>query len=88
MLPSDGWEYFTGCPSRTVANLLTQKLEAEGVPCQVVSRELESGVDLEYWVVVRSELAHRARWVVAQDTFEEEELAFLATGMLGSTEDQ
>ena len=57
-------------------------LEFEGVPSYVESRALSSGMESQFVVFVLKELAHRARWIVAQLPPTDAELDFLATGKI------
>ncbi|MEM6581624.1 MAG: hypothetical protein AAF699_10150, partial [Pseudomonadota bacterium] len=65
------------------ADLAAEYLSREGVPADVRQGNLEGGVISNFEVWVSSELAHRARWVLANSEFEDEELDFLATGFIG-----
>jgi hypothetical protein len=53
---------------------------AEGIPSHVVPDSTLLGQALPCRVVVDAALAHRARWVIAQRQFTDEELNLLATG--------
>jgi len=48
----------------------------------VEARALSSGIESQFVVYVLKELAHRARWIVAQLPPSDAELDFLATGKL------
>ncbi|MBI5912039.1 MAG: hypothetical protein HY848_19090 [Betaproteobacteria bacterium] len=62
-------------------------LPIEGVPSYVESRALSSGMESQFVVFVLKELAHRARWIVAQLPPTDAELDFLATGKLPGQEE-
>jgi hypothetical protein len=83
------YEEFRKFPDRGPAEALCSWLEFEGVPSYIESRALSSGVEMTFVVFVLKELAHRARWVVAQLPPSDAELDFLATGKLpGQLEDK
>jgi hypothetical protein len=80
------WEtvvYLTDVP---VAEVLAQRLADEGVLSRVVSDPPLLGEGRNCAVQVPSELAHRARWLLAQAQFTDAELNYLATGELGPAE--
>ena len=58
--------------------------EFEGVPSRIEARASET----MFVVCVLKKLAHRARWIVAQQQPTDEELDFLATGKLPAQMDQ
>ena len=76
------WEAFKEFKDIGSAQVVSQYLESEGVPAHVQESGLDSGVIASYLVFVSAELAHRARWVLAQSDFTESELGYLATGKL------
>lgn len=76
------WEEFKVFGVKGPADNLSSQLNTEGVPSRVDAVRLGSGVETEYRVLVSSELAHRARWVLANANFSEEELNYIATGKL------
>jgi hypothetical protein len=57
---------------------------AQGVTCHVVPDSTLLGQALPCRVMVDSALAHRAKWVLSQGQFTDEELTFLATGVVSS----
>lgn len=81
MAPAE-WTEFRAYSTRGEADVLCRQLQLAGVPSTVESRALESAVEAQYWVMVATRLAHRARWIVAQLPPTEAELDFLATGKL------
>ena len=82
------YEEFQLFPDRGPAEALCSWLESEGVPSYAESRVLSSGMETQFVVFVLKELAHRARWIVAQLPPTDAELNFLATGKLpGQDED-
>jgi hypothetical protein len=89
-IPRDGeYEQFRTFPDRGPAEAMCSWFEFEGVPSYVEARALSSGIESRFVVYVLKELAHRARWVVAQLPPSDAELDFLATGKLpGQLEDK
>lgn len=83
---NERWEEFRVLASRGPADALCARLEMEGVPAKMEARALESGIEMQYCVLVSASLAHRARWIVAQLPPTDEELDFLATGKLPGQE--
>ena len=83
MADADDWEYFRGYADQGSAKVVSNHLELEGVPTMTEERGPLSGDAPEYWIIVPSALAHRARWILAQLPFEDSELVYLATKKLG-----
>ena len=82
-MPSDArWTEFLCFDDRGAAESLCAALRCGDVPAMVEPRSLELGVEAAYCVLVATELAHRARWIVAQLPPTDAELNFLATGRL------
>jgi len=77
------WEYFRGYTDLGSAKIVSKHLELENVPTRIEERGPMSGDQPEFWIVVQSVLAHRARWLLAQLPLEESELNYLATKKLG-----
>jgi hypothetical protein len=79
------YEEFRTFSDRGSADALSSWLGFEGVPFYLESRAHET----QFVVYVLKELAHRARWIVAQLPPSDAELDFLATGKLsGQLEDK
>ena len=76
------WEIFRTFADRPSAELLARRLESEGVPTKVRSSKLELAVETGWQVWVAANLAHRARWILANSDFSDSELEFLVTGKL------
>jgi hypothetical protein len=74
------WEVLTTAPDLPSAHVLAQILTAQGVPSHVVPDSTLLGQAMPCRVMIDSALAHRARWVMSQSQFSDEELTFLATG--------
>jgi len=81
------YEEFRLFVDRGPAEAMCSWLEFEGVPSYVESRALSSGMESQFVVFVLKELAHRARWIVAQLPPTDAELNFLATGKLPGQEE-
>ncbi len=86
MLRDNEWEYFRGYTDHGSASVVFKCLELEGVPTQIEERGPMSGDHPEFWIIVQSSLAHRARWIFAQLPPEESELTYLATKKLSGSE--
>jgi hypothetical protein len=78
------YEEFRAFPDRGSAESLRSWLEFEGVPSYVEPRAQET----QFVVYVLRQLAHRARWIVAQMPPTDSELYFLATGKLPGQEEK
>ena len=78
------YEEFRALPDRGSAESLRSWLEFEGVPSYVEPRAQET----QFVVYVLKQLAHRARWIVAQMPPTDAELNFLATGKLPGQEEK
>jgi len=74
------WQFLTSAPNLVVARTFIDFLEAGGVPCQIVSGPTLLGECQDCYIIVMAPLLHRAKWLLAQGTFTDEELTFLATG--------
>jgi hypothetical protein len=74
------WEIFRRFTDVGSADVMCSWLLREKVLAKVETRSREGGREGEYCVLVHRTLAHRARWVVAQQPPGDEELEFLATG--------
>ena len=82
----DRWDPIRGFAERGSAEAFCAHLEFEGVPTRIESRALESAIEVRFWVLVPSTLAHRARWVTPEFPMSDAELNFLATGKLPGQE--
>lgn len=70
--------YADSASAQVAATLLT----TEGVPTKIVSDEPVPGVINSVRVMVPLDMVHRARWIVSNASFTDEELAYFATGKL------
>ena len=62
------------------AQVLLGRLLSEGLPARVQSDTALLGVVRQCRILVPRDMMHRARWVLLQNRFSEDELASLATG--------
>jgi hypothetical protein len=75
------WHVLTTAPDLPSAHALVEALMAQGVSSHVVPDSTLLGQALPCRVLVDSALAHRAKWIMSQAQFSDDELAFLATGV-------
>jgi hypothetical protein len=66
------------------AQVLAERLNAEGVPTRVQMDSELLGVARRCEILVPAELIHRARSLLASSQFSDAELSYLATGQLAS----
>ena len=86
---SDAWQEFAAYADAASAEVAAGLLRSEGVPVNIASDEPMPGLIQGFRLMVPPEMLHRARWVVSNAAFTDEELAFFATARLdsdGSTE--
>jgi hypothetical protein len=76
------WHVLTTAPDLPSAHALVESLLAQGINSHVVPDSTLLGEAMPCRVVVDSSLAHRAQWVMSQGQFTDEELTFLATGVV------
>jgi hypothetical protein len=76
------WHVLTTAPDLPSAHALVESLMAQGIASHVVPDSTLLGQALPCRVVVDATLAHRAKWVMSQSQFTDEELTFLATGVV------
>jgi hypothetical protein len=81
------WQTVASLSDAPSAQILAQRLIFEGVPARVMSDPQLLGEGRNCEVQVPSALAHRARWVLAESQFTDEELNYFATGELGTDND-
>jgi hypothetical protein len=82
--PDLEWQVVTSLLDVPSAQIPAQRLIFEGVPARVISDPQLLGDGRYCEVQVPSELADRARWLLAESQFTDEELNFFATGELGT----
>jgi len=76
------WEAVASFSDLPSANVLAERLRGDGFPTIVISDSNLLGEARQCQVRVPAELARRARWLLAQSQFTDEELNYLATGKL------
>jgi hypothetical protein len=81
------WQTVASLSDAPSAQILAQRLIFEGVPARVMSDPHLLGEGRNCDVQVPSPLVHRAKWLLAESQFTDEELNFLATGELGAGEE-
>jgi hypothetical protein len=81
---SEKWQEFAAYSDAASAEVAAGLLRSEDVPVSVLSDEPMPGLIRGFRLMVPSELIHRARWVVSNAAFTDEELAFFATARLDS----
>jgi hypothetical protein len=81
---SEHWHEFAAYADAASAAVVAGLLRSEGVPVNVASDEPMPGLIRGFRVMVPAEMLHRARWVVSNASFTDEELAFFATERLNS----
>ena len=86
IMPQITWQLLTTAPNVPSAHALASLLSADGIVSQVVSDTVLLGECQTCCVFVDSAQIHRAKWLLAQGHFTDEELNFLATGSLASDE--
>jgi hypothetical protein len=76
------WHVVTTAPDLPSAHALVEILMAQGITSHVVPDSTLLGEALPCRVVVDAAQAHRAKWVMSEGQFTDEELTFLATGVV------
>lgn len=79
---SEEWEVLLTFEDEPSAQALAELLVKEGVPAAVDVQAPVPGLVENVRLVVRSDLVHRARWILDSSKLTEEELEFAATGRL------
>jgi hypothetical protein len=83
-LTEEDWQEFAAFSDSVSAEVAAELLRSEGVPVDVASDEPLPGLSQGFRLKVPPDMLHRARWVMSNASFTEEELAFIATGTLDS----
>ena len=81
---TERWHEFACYSDAASAEVAAGLLRSEGVPVNVASDEPMTGLLRGFRLMVPAEMLHRARWVVSNASFTDEELAFFATARLDS----
>jgi len=86
MIQEKPWERFLSFPDAASATAAAAFFEQNGVPSRVESGSPSVDLSPVAHVLVEGHLAHRARWLWAQQSgISDAELNFLATGELDDT---
>ena len=76
------WQLLTMAPNIPAAHALETLLKGHGIECRLKSGTPLLGEGRHCAVTVEASLLHRAKYVLAEVNFTDEELDFLATGQL------
>ena len=80
---AETWQQVAVFSDPLSAEVVAGLLRSEDVPVDIVTPEAMSGLLQGTSIRVPPYLMHRARWVMLQQRFADEELTYLATGQLG-----
>jgi len=80
------WAEFGAYSDAASAEVVAGLLRSEGVPVDIESDQPMPGLTQGFRLMVPVDLLHRARWILDNASFTEEELAYFATGRLGPDE--
>ena len=80
------WRLLTTAPNAPCAHALVQSLRANGVDSEIVSDTALLGEGRTCRIMVDQSMEVRARQILADGQFTDEELAFLATGAASCNE--
>jgi len=83
----EAWEELLNFEDEASAQALAELLTREGVPALVEVEEPLPGLVENVRVVVRSDMAPRARWILSSSKLTDEELEIAATGKLPAEPD-
>ena len=75
----DSWCFLADAPDAPSANALLADLMSNGVAARIVADSVLLGEARPCKVFVRASQVHRARWLVSDPSFSDEELTCLAT---------
>jgi hypothetical protein len=75
------WVIFQSFDNRSLADMLSERFEANDIPTKIDYGAYHPGVDGVH-LYVPSHLVHRAKWLCNESALSDEELVFLATGEL------
>ncbi len=82
------WCVFKKFPNYAGPEVLKSLLEPQGVPTKIIPSGKLTSLHSEVLLLVEKSLLHRARWILKNAEFSEEELVFLSTGKLPSPEEE
>lgn len=80
---NEAWITFAVYGDAASAEATAGLLRSETIPVHVASGEPVPGLIEGFRVMVPPDMLHRAQWILSQAQLTDEELAFLATGVLG-----
>ena len=83
----EGWKEFIAYSEAASAEIMAGLLRSEGMLVEVVGDEPIPGLAGGFRVLVPAELLHRARWIVSNAAFTDEELELFATGQKSTDDD-
>jgi hypothetical protein len=78
------WQLLVTVFDTVSAQLMTDRLNGEGVPTRLRTDDPIFGVARSCQILVPTELLHRARRVLSAESFTDNELSWLSTGKLGT----
>ncbi|MEJ0038702.1 MAG: hypothetical protein WDO68_21945 [Gammaproteobacteria bacterium] len=78
------WQLLVTVFDTVSAQLISDRLNGEGVPTQVLSESAIFGAARSCQVLVPTQLLGRARKVLSSEQLSDSELSYLATGKLGT----
>ena len=79
---NDEWCVIREFPNYAGAEIMKSLLETAGVPTEIIPSDRITALYTGVRVLVKGSLVHRARWVLSNADFSEDELVYLATGEL------
>lgn len=83
-MPDSSWQSLMTVFDTLSAQVLAERLNADGVPTHVRTDSAIFGVARRCEIFVPTELLSRAQRLLASSQFSDAELSYLATGRLGS----
>ena len=81
-MPSNEWCIITDIITLAEAEVIKSLLEDEGVETRIEPSDQVMAAITGVRLMVESDLAHRAKWILKRNDFTDEELNYLATGEL------
>jgi len=81
------WKLLTTLTDHPSALLLADGLSKEGISVRLMSDAMLLGQASATRVYVEAPQLRRARWIISQDNWSDEELAYLSVGELGAGEE-
>ena len=78
------WTIFKSFDNRALAEMISERFQLNGIPTKLDYGAYNSGVD-GVRLYVPQNLVHRARWLTSETALSDEELDYLATGELSTS---